>query len=287
VPDTRLVTCAELPAPDPDTPLIAAALEARGAVVAIDDWRDAAVDWADAPLTLIRSPWDYVDAYGDFTAWIAHVAAQTQLWNPPEILAWNTHKSYLLDLHGKGAPTVPTVVLLQGSAASLDGICDAQGWNTVVCKPAVGVGGVGSGRFDVGDPAGQDHLDAHLARGDVLVQPFLAGVESDGELSVVVIDGAVTHGLHKRAGAGEYRIHEEYGGTTELVAVDAAPAELALRVVDALPAPVLYARIDLLRDGGHWFVLEVEATEPSLWLDHAPTAVTDRFADAVMSRLGR
>ena len=58
---------------------------------------------------------------------------------------------------------MPTILLLRESAAALDGICDAQGWNTVVVKPAVGIGAIGSGRFDVGDPAGQAHLDALLA----------------------------------------------------------------------------------------------------------------------------
>ena len=162
----RFVTCATLPAPDPDTPRLVDALGARDVDVAVDDWRDPAVDWRDTPFTMLRSPWDYVERLDEFLAWAEHVATVSALWNPIALIRWNTHKAYLLELAAAGAPVVPTVLLLQGSAAALDGIADAQGWNSVVVKPAVAVGGHGAGRFDVGDPAGQAHLDALLAAGE-------------------------------------------------------------------------------------------------------------------------
>jgi hypothetical protein len=283
--DVRLVTCETLPTEDPDTPILAAALRAAGARVDIAGWRDATVDWAASRVTVLRSPWDYVAVVDAFTAWVKDVARVTALWNPVELVTWNVHKSYLLDLAERGAPIVPTVLLMGGSAAALDGICDAQGWNTVVVKPAVGIGGIGSGRFDVGDPDGQTHLDELLARGEVLVQPFVAGIAAEGERSVVLFDGVASHALQKMPRAGEYRVHEEYGGRTELVALGDGAAALAERVVAALPAPALYARIDMLRYGDAWHVLEVEATEPSLWLDQAPPSATDRFVAAVMARV--
>jgi hypothetical protein len=60
---------------------------------------------------------------------------------------------------------------------------------------------------------------------------------------------------------------------------------LAERVVAALPHPTLYARIDMLQIGDHWHVLEVEVTEPALWLDLAPASSADRLADATIARL--
>jgi glutathione synthase/RimK-type ligase-like ATP-grasp enzyme len=282
--DVRLVTCADPPTPDPDLAIIQAALEKRGVTVDVADWR-ADVDWSDSPLTLIRSPWDYVDHYDDFRAWIVRAGGQTELWNPPALLTWNVHKAYLLDLQARGAPIVPTVVLVRDSAASLDGICDAQGWNTVVLKPAVGVGGIDGGRYEVGDPHGQQHLDDLLTKGDALVQPFVPSIAEEGELSVMVFDGVVSHAIRKRPAAGEYRVHEHWGGESVLADAQPAAAALATRVVRALPAPALYARIDMLLFADGWHVLEVEATEPSLWLDQAPPAATDRYADAVMARV--
>ena len=131
-------------------------------------------------VTVLRSPWDYVDRLDEFLAWVDHAARATALWNPPALVRWNTHKAYLLELASLGAPVVPTVLLPQGSAAALAGIADAQGWNAVVVKPAVAVGAGGAGRFDVGDRAGQAHLDTLLVDGDVLVQPYASDDRARG-----------------------------------------------------------------------------------------------------------
>ena len=283
--DVRLITCAQPPVEDPDTPLLATALRGAGASVEVADWRDAEVDWSSARLTMLRSPWDYVDAVEEFVSWMRKTGAVTQLWNPPALVEWNVHKAYLLDLGVRGAPVVPTVVLLHGTAASLDGICDARGWNTVVVKPAVGIGGHGTGRFDVGDPNAQAHLDALLARGDTLVQPFMPSVATDGEISVVLFDGVPSHAVRKAPDTDDYRVQEEWGGRTEAVELTAGVAELAARICSVLPEQPLYARVDMLRAGDLWHVLEVEVTEPSLFLDLAPRAATDALVRAVMSRL--
>ncbi len=283
--DVRLVTSAQLPVDDLDTPLLAAALRGAGATVDLGDWRDPTMDWGSARLTVLRSPWDYVEAVDDFVAWVRATGVVTQLWNRPALVEWNVHKAYLLELGARGAPVVPTVVLLHDTA-SLDAICDPRGWNTVVLKPAVGSGAQGAGRFEVGDPDGQGHLDALLARGDALVQPFVSSVATDGELSVVLIDGVPTHAVRKAPDAGDYRVQEEWGGRTELTALTESASELAVRVCAVLPDPPLYARVDLLRAGDQWQVLEVEVTEPSLFLDRAPPEATDALVGAVMSRLG-
>ena len=53
---------------------------------------------------------------------------------------------------------------------------------------------------------------------------------------------------------------------------------------DVLPAPALYARIDVVSIADRWHVMEVEATEPALWLDLAPDT-TRLLADAIARRL--
>jgi glutathione synthase/RimK-type ligase-like ATP-grasp enzyme len=64
--------------------------------------------------------------------------------------------------------------------------------------------------------------------------------------------------------------------------------ELAQAVVDAVPAlardaaPLLYARIDLVADAaGRPVVLEVELTEPNLFLPQAPPEALPRLVRAV------
>jgi hypothetical protein len=63
-------------------------------------------------------------------------------------------------------------------------------------------------------------------------------------------------------------------------------ARFALRVLEAA-APMLYARIDTAPGpDGQPLLLELEATEPFLFLEHAPADAADRFVSAVTEWLG-
>ena len=68
MPDVRFVTCATLPAPDPDTPRLVDTLGARDVEVAVDDWRDPAVDWR-TRRSRCSIPVDYVERLDEFLAW--------------------------------------------------------------------------------------------------------------------------------------------------------------------------------------------------------------------------
>jgi glutathione synthase/RimK-type ligase-like ATP-grasp enzyme len=117
----------------------------------------------------------------------------------------------------------------------------------------------------------------------VLVQQFVPTVEHDGEWSVVLVDGRVGHALRKRPAPGDYRVQEEWGGSVERAEPSATLVELATRVYEVLPTPALYARIDIVSIGGHWHIMEVEVTEPYLWLERARDT-TELLADAIASR---
>jgi glutathione synthase/RimK-type ligase-like ATP-grasp enzyme len=285
VTDVHLVVAPVAGVPEHETAAVRDALAAHGVEARVVEWHDPAVDWAAASLTVVRTPWNYTQHLAEFRAWIDRVAAASTLWNPPVVLHWNLHKAYLLELHAAGAPIVPTVLLVEGSAASLDAVLDAQGWNEVVVKPAVSVGAIGAGRFAVGDPAGQAHLDAALQTGDVLVQQFVPSIETDGEVSLVAIDGDAIHAVRKRPAAGDYRIHPQYGGTAEPLAPAPALVELTGRLLEVVPGPTLYARVDVVSLHGSWHVMELEVLDPRLWLDTVPAAL-DRYVDAVIARLG-
>jgi len=82
---------------------------------------------------------------------------------------------------------------------------------------------------------------------------------------------------------GEGLFVEEQIGAAE---PSASELNLAQRAVDAVPFErddLLYARVDLLPGPT---VLEVELTEPSLYLAYSPEAA-ERFADAITRRASR
>lgn len=266
-----------------DLPLVAA-LQARGVQVHQPRWDDAEVDWGGFDLAVVRTTWDYPLRRDAFVAWAAATGRLTTLCNDAEVLRWNTHKSYLLELEERGAPVVPTAWLGQGDDVVLDELLAARGWPEAVVKPAVGAGASGLARVRLGDPVGQAHFEVEVAAGDVLVQPYLASIEARGELSVVVVDGAVSHAVRKRPSGGEFRIQEEFGGTTTVEEIDADTRALVDWIVEVTGHDLLLARVDLLEDDlGQPQLAELEATEPDLFLRTVPAAA-DRIAAAIVRR---
>jgi hypothetical protein len=63
-----------------------------------------------------------------------------------------------------------------------------------------------------------------------------------------------------------------------------AVAQLALRSANA--TDLLYARVDLVRHQGQWLLMELELTEPSLFLSYSPTCV-DAMVNAIARRVTR
>ena len=262
------------------------ALRARGVPFERPLWSDPAVDWSAYDLAVVRTVWDYTEDRDAFVAWAARVADLTTIENSADVLRWNTHKSYLLELEERGAPVVPTAWLGQGDAVDLADLCSARGWDEIVVKPAVAAGSDGLVRVGGGAAAhrrAQDAVDALLAAGDVMVQPFRRRI-AEGELSLVAIEGRVTHAVRKRPAEGEFRVQGRFGG--RYAPEEPAPEAIALAewILEALGAPLLFARVDLVTaDDGTLELGEVEATEPDLYLEHSEQG-TMALVDAILRR---
>src|SRR5690242_9750949 len=109
-----LVTYRALPDLDPDDRPLRDALAARGHDVAAVLWDDPAVDWPSFDVALLRSTWDYFHRRDEFLAWAERVDAATTLLNPLNLIRWNSHKGYLVELARRGAPVIPTEIAPRG-----------------------------------------------------------------------------------------------------------------------------------------------------------------------------
>ncbi len=280
--DVAVASCVSLPEPDPDEAPLLGALRAGGLSAEVLAWDDPRADFASARLTVIRSTWNYPERPAAFLDWVDRTAAAGALWNPREVVRWNSHKSYLLDLEGRGVPVVPTHLARRGDATALRDVMRERGWREVVVKPAVSGGSRGTLR--VGADAldrGEAHLRALVAREDALVQPYLRSVEGYGERAVVWIDGEPTHAVRKSP---------RFLGDAESVSgpMPIAPeeAELARHAVAVAPGALLYGRVDLARDeDGRPRVMELELLEPSLFFAQSAAALA-RYVAAVRRLLG-
>ncbi|MDH3498250.1 MAG: hypothetical protein OER21_15945 [Gemmatimonadota bacterium] len=280
-----LATCAALPGLAPDDRHLLGALRARGIAADPAVWEDPLVAWSATQLCVIRSTWDYAYRREEFLAWSRTAAAETVLWNPAPVVEWNTHKRYLVELGERGVPTVPTRLLPARSEPDLDAVLDDLGWSDVVLKAAVAQ----TGRYLLRVPPherarGQLHLARVLRTEDMLVQPFLSGVVGGGETSVVFVDGAISHAVRKLAAAGDFRVHDDYGGSIEPVMPTPAERAVAEAAMEAAGGPLLYGRVDLVPGLEGPVVMELELVEPDLFLGFAPGAA-DRLAQAIIDRL--
>jgi glutathione synthase/RimK-type ligase-like ATP-grasp enzyme len=253
--------------------LLVKALLARGARPEWVVWTDPEADWTAYALIVVRCTWDYPDRVDEFRAWVQSPAVATRLVNTPTLVLGNLHKGYLADL---GELAVPTVVVPAGMTIDLARLR----WPSSVVKPAVGVGGVGAVR-----EASQADLDALTLAPegavDAVVQPYLGQVEQHVEISVISIGGQLTHAVRKVPAAGEFRIHDQWDGTVEMVEPDAAIVEVTQATLAALRRAPVYARVDLLFDGEGPRVVELELVEPYLYFEMAPEAA-ERLAGQVV-----
>lgn len=282
--DVALASCRELPEPDPDAKPLSSALSAAGVDARVLGWDDPDADFSRARITLLRSTWNYPLHPARFLSWAESTAARSRLVNPLEVVRWNLHKGYLLELERAGVPTVPTELVRADAPRPLARLMSDRGWSRVVVKPAISAASYRTRRFDArARVEGQAHLSAILEGGDALVQPYLESVEGHGERALVWVDGAVTHAIRKSprlAGDAER-------ASSAAVPVGADEAALAERAIAALGAPPMYARVDVVPGpDGAPVVMELELIEPSLFFAQGPRALA-RFVAAVVRELGR
>jgi glutathione synthase/RimK-type ligase-like ATP-grasp enzyme len=231
-------------------------------------WDDPAVDWTAFDLVVVRSTWDYPDRRDDFLAWAESLS---YVLNPPEVLRWNTDKRYLESI----PDAVPSVFLEPGAAFQAPDV-------PFVVKPSVGAGSIGAARYAAGDGRAVKHVEhLHAAGKTVMVQPYVEAVDRGGEIALIYIAGEYSHAVRKDAllapgadpGSGLYL--EE---TIDAAEPTRGELEVGARALAAVPFEhLLYARVDLLPGAA---VLEVELTEPSLFIGYAKGAA-DRFAAAI------
>jgi hypothetical protein len=287
-----LITAREARGLDEDLPPLETAMRAAGLETRVVDWDDRQVEWASFDLALLRSTWDYTDRVREFLAWVDSAASRTTVLNPPPVVRWNTDKHYLAELAAAGVPVVPCTFIEPGESAErvLSAFLARHDCPEFVVKPSVGAGSRDTERHlrTRLEPAVAQTQRLLAAERSVLLQPYLDSVDRDGETALMYFAGKFSHAIRKgpllpRGMPGSpaiglfapEKITPRTPGADELRVAD--------RVLAALPFDTpLYARIDLIRDGGGGpTLLELELTEPSLFFAYAAGSA-ERFTAAVV-----
>lgn len=278
------VTCTFARDLDADLPLLRAATQERGVDGEITIWDDPAVDWKAYDAVIIRSCWDYVERRDEFLAWAATVP---NLHNSADVIAWNTDKLYLRQLEAAGIPIIETLWDVQSG----DDLGEHAEW---VVKPSVSAGSLDTARWSSAVDA-YAHSEALIADGRTsMTQPYISSVDDEGETAMLFIGGTFSHAirkgqlLHRGEGIKQDRAGLESIDPRTPSRAQRDVAEAALVAVDAVlgrATEPLYARVDLVTDaGGSPIVIELELTEPSLFLPYSEEGAL-RLVDAVLARI--
>jgi hypothetical protein len=288
-----LATAVASLADDHDMSLLLAACQKIGFVVEVCAWDDPTIDWSRYDHVVLRSTWDYPKRLPQFLGWCERVSAVTDLINPLPVVRWSLDKHYLADLSSYGVPVVASR-FIDPSMTPLPVLREFLAMHPpideMVVKPTIGAYSKDVKRFS---RAQESEIVMHIARllGEncsVILQPYLASIDSDGETNLIYFDQVYSHAIRKSAllmqdgtvNAPTYdfrtaRVADEDERAVARAAIDAASAHLSLG------KPLPYARVDLIRcDDGKPQVLELEIFEPSLSLPLADGSA-ERFAQVL------
>ncbi len=198
-------TCREYADLDPDDRLLIPPLAALGIDVEPEVWNEPSVDWGRFDAVVLRSTWDYPDAYPEFLAWAASIR---RLFNPIDVVRWNTDKGYLRELAAAGIPVVPTAFAGPGDDWQLP-----EEWGEVVVKPATSAGSRDTARYERSDARVGHHVERLQRAGRVaMLQPYRHEVEEEPPVhrrAEEVADHRHRRGPERAKGRSKHRVQHD------------------------------------------------------------------------------
>ncbi|MGB2742449.1 MAG: hypothetical protein WBC60_18045 [Cognaticolwellia sp.] len=252
-------------------------------------WRNKDVNWSDYEVVVIRSPWDYQDDMASFLKVLENIEqSSARLENSLAVVEWNINKDYLKSLSQDGVTIVPTLWPEVFDTNNMAGYFNHFSTEQMVLKPRVSANA--DNTFWLTKDNYQDkvaELNAAFASRELMVQPFMADICSEGEFSLFYFNGEFSHAILKTPAQGDFRVQEEHGGG--LLAVTPEPALTAaadktMQAISKLHGELLYARIDFVRYQDTFALMEAELIEPSLYFN-MDKASPQRFAQAFVARM--
>lgn len=228
-------------------------------------WQDEGNAWNDYDLIIPLMAWNYPQDIEKFERTLSEIAAsKVKMLNSAKIIKDNMNKSYLTRLYNLGAKVPPTIEINAQNPNEISAAFDTLNCDEIIVKPIIGAGAWRQARLKRTDelPNPED-LPPDIA----LVQPFIESVATDGELSMLFMNGELSHALMKKPKAGDYRSQTKYGAIETPIE---PPSKALFAAKDILKTydpnrELLYARIDMVSQDNDWLLMEMELIEPYLY----------------------
>lgn len=287
----------------PDDQLLVDALRWRGHAVSPIIWGTDAEKLASFDGIVIRSPWDYMDSAESrlqFFDWLNTIEkSKPPAYNSPSLMRWLLNKEYLIDFERQGVPIVPTAFVKEWSLSDARELL--QTWEALVAKPALSAAGVGL--EVIREERDLDRLheifrESITPSSPYLFQRLIPEINTEGEWSLIYIDGKFSHAVHKKPGIDTILCHAERGGSLRFADPPRSAVELADKTLGSLPEAFsqnthkafdptlspLYLRVDVLYSAGQPLLSECEAVDPELFFRARPESCL-QFCEALEKRM--
>ena len=263
------------PDPDLDIPFAIKAAEQLEIDLVFANWNDKSIAWESFDAAVIRSAWDYVPVRDEFLQFAKNVETRTKLFNSFDVMRWNTDKKYLSNLENKGVPIIPTKF-----ASNIDEAMPAISWafgiaEAIAIKPTVGAGARLAGKATTEAEAIEFISRILEARRTAIIQPYISSVDDEGEKAIIVINGEISH-VAKKVPALTKGGHGDAAGQLEIIS---EIKDIVKTISNAVSEwdDLLFARVDVVRMGEKLVLMELELTEPWLFMQFRPEAGVDLF----------
>jgi len=263
------------PDPDLDIPFAIKAAEQLEIDLVFANWNDKSIAWESFDAAVIRSAWDYVPVRDEFLQFAKNVETKTKLFNSYDVMRWNTDKKYLSNLENKGVPIIPTKF-----ASNIDEAMPAVSWafgiaEAIAIKPTVGAGARLAGKATTEAEAIEFVKRILEAKRTAIIQPYVSSVDDEGEKAIIVINGEISH-VAKKVPALTKGGHGDAAGQLEITSEIRDIVKTTSNAVSEWD-DLLFARVDVVRMGKKLVLMELELTEPWLFMQFRPEAGVNLF----------
>ncbi len=237
---------------------------------------------------VFRSCWNYHRKYSEFLRFLDDLKSlKIPVFNPLDILQWNLNKKHILEFEQK--ILIPKTKWLQSetgiTAHQIKTIAQECFVDQIVVKPAVSLNGQDTYLLSLSNITRIEEIILSLLKDrDVLIQEFIPEIQTQGEISLIYFNKKFSHAIRKIPAQNEFRVHSEYGGKKQSTKASEQSLLYARTILNEIKSDLLYARVDLVESKRGPILIELELTDPMLYLATQEDAAQN-FAKAVCEML--
>jgi glutathione synthase/RimK-type ligase-like ATP-grasp enzyme len=166
-------------------------LTKKGLDVTFEIWDDAAVEWSQYNVAVVKSPWDYFNKIEAFYAWLDKMKAlNIPLLNNVDTIKWNADKHYLQDIADKGLNVIPSIWIDKNTTINFDSLFAKLNTESIIIKPCVS--GAAKNTYAITKANYAEYtniINTHLQEESYMAQPFMADITEKGEWSCIFFCG--------------------------------------------------------------------------------------------------